>query len=373
MEKGIKHGNQHQIVKSFYDWCIENNKQLYLDCWDYELNNKSPKEVGYTSNIKHWFKCSNNKHKSHQKVLYTLTYNRSPLSCPACNSIGQFIIDNYGENYLQQLWSDKNIISPFEIYAGSNKKVWIRCLTDNTHPEYEQYVSCIKKGIGCPYCAGRKTCLTNSLGYNFPQVLDLWSDKNNKSSYDYTPHSEQKVWWKCENHKHEDYLRKISNSNTYNFECPKCESENHTYPTGENAPGWRGGVCKESMKIRRSKKYKDWRTSVFEKDEYTCQCCGKYSGRLQAHHINSFSQYEDKRFDLDNGLTMCFNCHDSTSVGSLHNVYGVHDLSPEQLEEYINTKRKSLGIDIPFSLEDYQKGNVLKPNVIRRIQNGKAK
>ena len=28
--------------KSFYDWCIENNRQDVLDRWDYELNDCSP-------------------------------------------------------------------------------------------------------------------------------------------------------------------------------------------------------------------------------------------------------------------------------------------------------------------------------------------
>ena len=41
-------GNKTQIQnklknsKSFYDWCIENNRQDVLDRWDYKLNNCSP-------------------------------------------------------------------------------------------------------------------------------------------------------------------------------------------------------------------------------------------------------------------------------------------------------------------------------------------
>lgn len=360
--KDKKYGNQHQLVKSFYDWCIENDKQLYLDSWDWELNKKSPKEVGYQSNNKYWFKCPNDKHEKFQRYLITLVNGKNSYFCIGCVSIGQFVIDNHGENYLNKLWSDKNTLDPFKIFAGSNKKVWIKCLKNDTHPDYEQYVSCIKKGIGCPYCTGHRVCLTNSLGYNSSQVLKLWSDKNEKSPYEYTFYSEQKVWWKCENGKHDDYYRKISNSYTYHFGCPKCEAENHIYPKGENAPGWRGGVCKESMKIRRSKKYKEWRTSVFEKDVYTCQCCGKYSGKLQAHHIHSFSEHKEERFVLDNGITMCFNCHDSTVNCSLHNLYGVHDITPEQLEEYINNKREELGINIPFTIKNYLNGEILKPN-----------
>ena len=64
----IKYGNQHQIVKSFNDWCVENNKQVYLDCWDYDLNQKSPKEIGYQSNKKYWFWFDKIKVFTHDKL-----------------------------------------------------------------------------------------------------------------------------------------------------------------------------------------------------------------------------------------------------------------------------------------------------------------
>ena len=38
--------------KSFYDGCIENNRQDLLDRWDEELNGCSPKEVSYYTNKK---------------------------------------------------------------------------------------------------------------------------------------------------------------------------------------------------------------------------------------------------------------------------------------------------------------------------------
>ena len=39
--------------------------------------------------------------------------------------------------------------------------------------------------------------------------------------------------------------------------------------------------------------------------------------------------------------------------------------TPEQLEEYINNKRKELGINIPFNIEEYLNGNILKPNDLK--------
>ncbi len=37
--------------------------------------------------------------------------------------------------------------------------------------------------------------------------------------------------------------------------------------------------------------YKEWRQEVFERDNYTCQCCQQLGGALQAHHIRSWSKY----------------------------------------------------------------------------------
>ena len=143
----IKYGNQHQIVKSFYDWCTENNKQIYLDCWDYELNQKSPKEVGYKSNKKYWFRCPRNLHNSFQRYLTTLVNGKDAYFCIGCSSIGQFIIDTYGDNYLYNVWSDKNELNPFEIFAGSTKKIWFKCLNNKNHPDYNQEPSVFKKGM----------------------------------------------------------------------------------------------------------------------------------------------------------------------------------------------------------------------------------
>ena len=33
------------MSKSFYDWCIENKKEEYLELWDYELNGCNSKKI----------------------------------------------------------------------------------------------------------------------------------------------------------------------------------------------------------------------------------------------------------------------------------------------------------------------------------------
>lgn len=53
---------------------------------------------------------------------------------------------------------------------------------------------------------------------------------------------------------------------------------------------------------------KRWRIEVKDRDEWKCQHCGS-DKNLHAHHIIRWKQDETKRFDLDNGVTLCKSCH----------------------------------------------------------------
>ncbi len=63
------------------------------------------------------------------------------------------------------------------------------------------------------------------------------------------------------------------------------------------------------QKRRYGKESIAWRMSVFERDNYKCQCCGSVGGELNAHHILSWADYPAKRCDVDNGITLCSECH----------------------------------------------------------------
>lgn len=59
---------------------------------------------------------------------------------------------------------------------------------------------------------------------------------------------------------------------------------------------------------RNNRKYKRWRLGVFERDGWKCQGCGRTSD-LEAHHIESWVENYELRYDVSNGITYCESCH----------------------------------------------------------------
>jgi len=93
---------------------------------------------------------------------------------------------------------------------------------------------------------------------------------------------------------------------------------------GKNNPQWKGGITPIHWLARQSLEYKLWRKAVYERDNYTCQVCGeKRPGELEAHHIKRFALYPDLRFAIDNGVTLCCDCHKLTDT------YGTKGLTKE--------------------------------------------
>lgn len=72
------------------------------------------------------------------------------------------------------------------------------------------------------------------------------------------------------------------------------------------------GKTSECRRFRKTPAYIAWRTSVFERDNYTCQACGRRGGTLNADHVKSFAFHPELRLDLDNGRTLCVSCHRKT-------------------------------------------------------------
>ena len=104
---------------------------------------------------------------------------------------------------------------------------------------------------------------------------------------------------------------------------------------GENSPVWKGGNASTVRNGRELPEYRDWRKEVFSRDLYTCKCCRKRNGNgeyinLHAHHIYNWKDNIDKRYDVNNGVTLCVKCH-----MKFHSIYGKKNNTKEQYDEFL--------------------------------------
>ena len=115
---------------------------------------------------------------------------------------------------------------------------------------------------------------------------------------------------------------------------------------GEKSPTWKGGKTGIKKRIREYSLYKNWRTSVFERDKYTCLFCGQIGGVLNADHKKPFAiiigemldrkedlSYEnisknEELWNIKNGRTLCLKCHRS-----------IKSISFKQIKEYEQQKK----------------------------------
>lgn len=82
---------------------------------------------------------------------------------------------------------------------------------------------------------------------------------------------------------------------------------------GELSANWKGGTSLTRKRAVVAFALKEWRIALFIRDNHTCQQCGCRQD-LHAHHIKHFADYPEERFNVDNGITLCIDCH-----GKIHN------------------------------------------------------
>lgn len=195
-------------------------------------------------------------------------------------------------------------------------------------------------------------------------------DKKQRKLKANTIHIEHKICNKCGKDKSIKEFRKSSYSkdgyasicskcsdSTYSITCNVCGKEftSHHKNTkccancfGETQKrernyNWNPNLTEEQRNDtdhRLIEGYSEWREEVYKRDNYTCQCCGdNRSGKLNAHHLDGYNWCEEKRTDVDNGITLCEKCHKK-----FHKMFGRKNNTKEQFKSFINKLKTTLHI-----------------------------
>ena len=197
--------------------------------WDYDKNApETPETVSGQSNRLFWWKCKNGHEWQDQPC-----HRARGDGCPFCS--GHRVWKGYNDlatinPELATEWNyEKNPnLTPDQIAASSNKKVWWKCR--NGHEWLTTAAHRNTKGVGCPFCSGRYavTGKTDLATVN-PVLAKEWHPTKNAdlTPQTVTAYSEKVVWWLCPICNHAWTARPATRS-SHGAGCPNCGKRNRT-------------------------------------------------------------------------------------------------------------------------------------------------
>jgi hypothetical protein len=299
----------YDVVKNAFE-----NKNLELLTKEYK-NDSTPLE----------FKCL-----IHKDIIQTVNYDSLRSKNVGCRICGRI---NQGNNNPRKL-NFEDIKNIFELkgyklldndYNNSHAKLKYIC---PIHPDNIQYISItnLKHNKGCRYCGIEKAAKSKRILYK--DILNSFNDKDLTLLSSKYINYKTKLKFKC--NKHPEIIQHICYGNLLKdfYSCKICRND---AVKGQNNWNWNPNLSdEERITQRKYEEYKIWRKNVFERDKYTCQICGIIGKKLNAHHLNSYSNNPESRVDINNGITLCKNCH-----LNFHKLYGFKNSTKIQFDNYI--------------------------------------
>ncbi len=123
------------------------------------------------------------------------------------------------------------------------------------------------------------------------------------------------------------YTTNNKNGLIYCFHCSHSSlkiKENHWH--------WDKNKTQEERDIARNTlEYSLFIEKVIYRDKNTCKVCGKKSCKKNVHHLNSYNWCIEGRTDVNNGITLCEECHKS-----FHQIYGRGNNTIYQFLEFVD-------------------------------------
>lgn len=205
------------------------------------------------------------------------------------------------------------------------------------HPEagvqYSSYSNSSAKTRKCCAIGGRESIGMSNRIADISDAEEICKSRNYTLLTNTICSVDDKIEYIC--NKHPEYgiqTTTLYGMKRYDCNCKLCTVEKSN---GCKHWNWQGGINDENDSIRKSWEYKQWRQDVYKRDGFVCQKCGASGkdAKLNAHHILNFSNHEELRFDVSNGITLCANCH-----REFHDVYNRRNNTKEQLEEFLETE-----------------------------------
>ncbi len=167
-------------------------------------------------------------------------------------------------------------ITPETISYGSARKVWWKCPEGPDH-RWEATPNSRTQGENCPFCAGKRASVTNSLATRAPEIAAEWYQAKNRPRTPETTHAgtHRKAWWKCK--KGHTWEAEVASRVHAGAGCPYCAHRRATFSASlavlgpEVAAEWhptKNGTLEPFQVLHKSNRRVWWKCPVADDHEW---------------------------------------------------------------------------------------------------------
>ena len=197
-----------------------------------DKNELKPFQISKGTDKKYWFNCD----KCNHEFIMQLNLVTKGGWCSVCSGHKICLNDNcnqcfeksFASHEKAKYWSNKNELTPRQVFKSSAKKYTFNC--DKCNHEFISNPEKVSIGRWCPYCCvpqkqlcGSKECsdcYNKSFASHEKSVY--WSDKNEIKPEFVLKKGDKRIWFNCDkcDHNFEKQIKYVSNDGW----CPYCNS-----------------------------------------------------------------------------------------------------------------------------------------------------
>lgn len=186
-----------------------------MELWDAAANDVDPATIGARSSRRRSWRCpvADDHRWSASPSSVQRSLEKGFTGCPACAGRQLSVTNSFAARRPSavRMWhpTRNGDLTPGQVLGGSPDPVWWRCPLGPDH-EWELSPLVMSRydpesgANGCPFCAGKRVSVTNSVAAH-PQLSAEWHpEKNDLSAAEVVAGTQRKLWWRClENPDHE--------------------------------------------------------------------------------------------------------------------------------------------------------------------------
>lgn len=201
--------------------------------WDVDANDADPTGVGAKSSRRRFWRCrvAADHRWSAAPAAISRSLSKGYTGCPACAGRQLSVTNSFAARHPDGVWlwhpRLNGDLTPDRVLVGSPEPVWWRCSAGADHewqcaPLVMGRYDFAARATGCPFCAGKRPSLTNSVAVH-PQLSREWHPEKNDAQPDQVVASSgRKLWWRC-THDPEHEWQATGANRVRGRGCPHCK------------------------------------------------------------------------------------------------------------------------------------------------------